>query len=143
MTTTSWFSAGDADRTCVHPFNNTKSCSELTWENATEVDVFIENLVIKNNARHPALRTDNKFGFNSVLVQVFDLAGNQTFPLPGSDPAAAFISLNGGGLDPSPLGVPINVKGYRVVLLFEGHDDPTCGGISELEIYASPIIGIV
>ena len=140
--TTSWFSAGDADRTCVHPFNNTKSCSELTWENAVETDVFIEELVIKNNANHPQLQTANKFGFNRVFVQVFDLAGNRTFPLPGADPANDFISLNGGGLDPSPLPVPINVKGYRVVLLFEGHDDPTCGGISELEIYATPITSV-
>lgn len=140
---TSWFSAGVEDRNCVHPFDSAKTCSLLAWENQTETDVFIESIGIVNNEQNPLLQTANKFGFNSVYVQVFDLVGTRTYPAdPNADAAGVNFSLNGAGLDPN-LDIPINVRGYRVLLLFEGHDDPTCGGISELEIYASPIIGIV
>jgi hypothetical protein len=141
--TSSWFSAGDEDRTCVNPVNPGRSCSELVWENATETDVFIESLGIFNNVENPLLQTANKFGFNSVYVQVFALDGTRTFPAdPNTDPAGVNFDLNGSGTDPN-LDIPINVKGHRVVLLFEGHDDPTCGGISELEVRATPITGIV
>ena len=31
----------------------------------------------------------------------------------------------------------LDVRGTRMELIFEGHDNPECGGISELQVFAA------
>ena len=66
------------------------------------------------------------FGFVGATVQVLDALGEVVFEqqvdLPGTP-------------DPD-ISVEPNVFGRTVRLLFEGHEDPTCGGFGELVVTA-------
>jgi hypothetical protein len=112
--TTSWFSAGDADG----------PTSEVGWTSGREE--LITEIRIVSNAAHAVPQFRRGFGFESVTVQVLDRNGAPTFeeshPLPGTP-------------DPEIVVTP-NVRGTSVLLRFEGHEDPTCGGIAELVVTA-------
>jgi hypothetical protein len=110
--TTSWFSAG----------SNTEPVTVFSWIGAQ--DDLITSVEVFSNSQHrdPSVRTG--FGFNTVTVQILDAAGavmyEETVALPGTP-------------DPDVLVKP-GVVGRTVLLVFSGHEDPTCGGISELRI---------
>jgi hypothetical protein len=122
--TTSWFSAGDADRTCV-PIAPGASCSDLLWVHGEPADVLIERVDVLNNSQHPDYPTG--FGFGSVTIEITNLSGvvvsRETYLLPGEDPDVV---------------VTPNVRGHSVHLVFEGHDSPDCGGISEFRVIGRP-----
>lgn len=112
---TSWFSAGSVVD---------GSTSFYRWDGAR--DDLITTVTVRSNASHsePSFRTG--FGFESVTVQVLDSAGaiafEQTIGLPGTP-------------DPDVTVQP-NVVGRSVLLIFNGHESPDCGGFSELQITA-------
>jgi len=112
--TTSWFSLGDKEG----------STSKLTWTGAR--DDVVNTVKIYDNSRHSNPNFRTAFGFGSVKVTLFNAAGaqvfDQTIPLSGRPDGDQTIT--------------INQTGRRLELLFSGHDDPTCGGIAELEINA-------
>jgi hypothetical protein len=122
--TTSWFSAGDADSSCT-PITPGASCSDLVWVHREPVDVLITWLEILNNSEHPDFPSG--FGFGSVTIEITNLAGvivhTETILLPGDDP---------------DIGISPGVRGHSVHLVFEGHDDPGCGGIAEFSVLALP-----
>jgi hypothetical protein len=118
--TTSWFSAGDDDASCV-PVTPDVLCSDLSWVRQDPGDVLIRGIEIINNSKHPDFPTG--FGFGSVVIIITNAAGTvvdqQTIPLPGEDPNVI---------------VAPNVMGHSVRFVFEGHDSPDCGGISEFRV---------
>ncbi len=113
--TTSWFSAGtQAD-------GNT---STYTWTGQRD-DRFI--LVrITNNSNHSVPQFRTGFGFETVTVQVLNTSGRPTFeqtvPYPQPPTEATVLT---------PL-----ATGRAIRLLLNGHEDPTCGGLSELFVAA-------
>jgi hypothetical protein len=82
--------------------------------------------IIGNGANaNPANRVG--FGFDSVNVAVNNSSGTAVFNgyagLPGSpDPDTSF---------------KMNVLGRVVVLTFNGHESPDCGGFAELRVFAT------
>jgi len=112
--TTSWFSIGTPD---VMP--------TYTW--TSPVDECISGIDFFNNVMHSnaSFRTD--FGFGTVTVNVRDVLGDvvwtDTRSLAGRpDPDVAFS--------------PGSVVGRSIELVFAMHDDPACGGFSELDVRA-------
>ena len=85
----------------------------------------ITSVGVLNNSQHPDFPTG--FGFGSVTIEVLNLAGvivhTETILMPGEDPDVVIAP---------------NVLGHSVHLVFEGHDSPDCGGISELVVLAAP-----
>jgi hypothetical protein len=110
---TSWFSAGPAADGGVSVFR---------WTGAR--DDVITSLAILSNAEHADASVRTGFGFESLTVQILDAGGAVVFE--------QTVSL-GGTPDPDITFTP-NVVGREVVLSFTGHEDPTCGGISELQV---------
>jgi hypothetical protein len=113
--TTSWFSTGPGAG---------GSPSIYRWTGTR--DDLIANVTVLSNAQHsePSFRTG--FGFGSVTVQVLDAADNVVFE--------ETVALDGTP-DPDVVVRP-GVVGRTVVLSFAGHEDPGCGGFSELQIEA-------
>ena len=109
-TRTSWFSAG--------PRNGTTS---YTWQGP---DAHIQSATIVSNRDHPEFPTG--FGFGNVTMQLFDAAGTKVFEQSAALP---------GTPDPDVTFQP-NAVGNKIVLIFSGHEDPTCGGFSELQVVA-------
>ena len=113
--TTSWFSGGS---------NADGETSQFTW--AVEADSTIAQIKIIGNGNDADSATRNGFGFESVTIQVFNAKGTNVFsqdvPLPGTP-------------DPDVVVTP-NAVGSVVVLLFNGHENPKCGGFAELEVDA-------
>jgi hypothetical protein len=101
------------------------SCSDLVWVHDDPGDVLIGRIEILNNSQHPDF--PRGFGFGSVTIEVVNQSGvivhTETILLPGDDPDVV---------------VNPNVPGHAVHLVFESHDNPDCGGISELRVFASP-----
>ncbi|MFQ5639011.1 MAG: Ig-like domain-containing protein [bacterium] len=119
---TSWFSAGpSAD-------GNT---STFTWTSSQ--DVFIGTTGIFNNAFHdnPNFRTG--FGFQGVTFQVFsgpDATGTMVFEEIADYPKTFPV------VRVSPF-----VAGRSIRLLLNDHEDPSCGGFSELLIVGLDLSG--
>ena len=111
---TSWFSLGDREGTT----------SKLTWTGAR--DDLVNTVKIFDNSRHSNLDFRTRFGFGSVKVTLFNAAGTQVF-----DQTIPLTNRPDGDQT-----ITVNQTGRRLELLFTGHDDPTCGGIAELEINA-------
>lgn len=113
--TTSWFSSGPGPN---------GGPSVYRWTGAR--DDLITSVALFSNAQNsePSFRTG--FGFGSVTIQVLDANQNvlfeETVPLDGTP-------------DPD-VKVRPGVVGRTVVLTLTGHEDPTCGGFSELQIEA-------
>ena len=111
--TTSWFSGGSI---------NDGAETVYTW--SLPRDELIVGVDVINNANHanPDFRT--RYGFEEVAIEVLDAAGSpvysETLALPGQP-------------DPN-LRVRPNVTGRTVALHFHGHEEPDCGGISELVV---------
>ena len=110
---TSWFSQGP---------EGGGGPSVYSWSTVT--DRCIARIEVDDNSQHaqPSFRTG--FGFESATVRV--LQGNtvvfeETVLLPGT-PDGAFAVDTGG------------VEGSRVILELSGHEDPTCGGFSEVRV---------
>jgi len=114
--TTSWFSAGSGIDGSV---------SSFTWQ--AFQDEFITNIDVVSNASHQVPEFRSGFGFTAVTVRVLGSTGTVDFEqrveLPGTP-------------DPN-IAVSPNVFGQTVQLLFEGHEDPSCGGFGELVVTAS------
>jgi hypothetical protein len=113
--TTSWFSAGPG----------AGGSTQYTWIGPR--DDFIATLAILNNRLHenPDFRT--RFGFGHVRLEIFK--GGATS---GTPEFRQEIDLSG---SPDPnVNIQPNVVGNRVVLTFTGHEDPECGGFSELQV---------
>ncbi|MGQ0618006.1 MAG: DUF6777 domain-containing protein [Acidimicrobiia bacterium] len=119
---TSWFSAGEfADG----------DTSTYTW--SVDEPVPIVRIEVLSNARHddPALRTG--FGFVTMTIEVFDVNGDRVYesadiPLAGTPDPDVSVELDIGGS---------TVRGTEVRISLTGHEDPTCGGFSELRILTS------
>jgi hypothetical protein len=110
---TAWFSDGAAGgETETYRWTGTR-------------DDRIASIAILSNAQHatPQFRS---FGFGSVRIQVLDIAGVPVFDAVRDLPGAT---------DPDIDVAPV-VVGHSVLLTFTGHDDPSCGGFSELHIVA-------
>jgi hypothetical protein len=112
---TSWFSKGDADG----------ATSTFTWRGAT--DSMITRVSVIGNSRHAnaAFRTGQ--GFNSSTVEVLDAAGTVVFTQAFSGPGSA---------SPNLTATP-NVVGRSIRLRLTGHENPQCGGFSELTVEAA------
>jgi hypothetical protein len=115
--TTSWFSAGPAN----------DGTSTYTWTGRQED--FIASLTILNNELHERTDFRTGFGFGRVRIEVFSGGAPAGTPVFRQD-----VDLSG---SPDP-NVTVNpsVRGSRVVLTFTGHEDPSCGGFSELQVGA-------
>ena len=111
--TTSWFSSGPEAG---------GGSSIYRWEGAR--DDLITTVEIISNASHSVAEFRTGFGFEAVLVQILDTAGNVVF-----EETVGLV----GTPDPDVLVHP-GVVGRSVVLAFSGHEDPTCGGFGELRI---------
>lgn len=108
---TSWFSDGEAG-------------GEIeTFQWTGRRDDFISSISILSNREHPQFPG---FGFGSVRVDVLDVQGTVVFTRSFSLP---------GDTDPDVTVSP-NLLGRTVLLTFTGHDDPSCGGFSELSVIA-------
>jgi hypothetical protein len=79
-----------------------------------------------SNVAHQTQSFRTGFGFSSVVIEVLTsegfLAFEERVELPGTP-------------DPT-ISVSPNVFGQTVLLSFEGHEDPTCGGFGELVVTA-------
>lgn len=116
---TSWFSRGSE-------FKGGDNPSTYTWDiGATRC---ISRIILRNNSANTEPDFQEGYGFQSVTVRVFidgtSLVYEETFPLPGT-PDPLVMAETGG------------VVGSRVVLEWDGHENPSCGGFSELEIWGS------
>jgi hypothetical protein len=112
---TSWFSSGPGPEGAPSVYRWTGTHDDL-----------ITAVVLLSNAQHsePSFRTG--FGFGSVTIQVLNAIGSVVFE--------ETIALDG---TPDPdITVQPGVVGRTVVLSLAGHEDPTCGGFSELQIEA-------
>jgi hypothetical protein len=110
---TSWFSDGDVGG----------SDETFRWTGAQ--DDVITSIAVLSNAQHanPEFRT---FGFGSVRIQVLTADDTPVFDVTRGLPGAT---------DPDIEVFP-EVAGRVVLLTFHGHDDPACGGFSELQVVA-------
>jgi hypothetical protein len=108
---TSWFSNGAGDG----------PTETFRWTG--QRDDVIASVAILSNAQHPQFPG---FGFGSVQIEVRDASDGVVFGETRTLPGAT---------DPDVTVSP-NVVGRSVLLTFTGHDDPTCGGFSELVITA-------
>jgi hypothetical protein len=117
--TTSWFSGGS---------NADGADSTYTWELPGPGQMTFDSITIKGNGNNSMRNARQNFGFESVTIAVVDLSGiatfEQTLELPGTP-------------DPTVTVSPGEV-GHEIVLTFHGHEDPTCGGFSELEVTGHP-----
>ncbi len=112
--TTSWFSNGPgADGTTT-----------LRWTG--KEDLLITEVSLLNNSQNSDASVRKGFGFGTVKVQILDAAGKVVFEeivaLPGTPDPDVYVRPN--------------VRGRSVVSIFSGHEDKTCGGISECQIKA-------
>jgi hypothetical protein len=108
---TSWFSDGEAGG----------PTETFSWTGAR--DDVLASIAILSNAQHPQFPG---FGFGSVQIEVRDAGGETVFGESRSLP----------GITDPDVTVSPNVTGRSVLLTFTGHDDPACGGFSELVIVA-------
>lgn len=110
--TTSWFSDGAWDG----------PTEQFTW--TADHTEWVDQVVVQNNALNAQGFVG--FGFETVDVVLRDRGGAVTFaqtvPLPG---------------DTDPLiSVSVGAFGESLELNYTNHDDPACGGFSELEVWA-------
>jgi hypothetical protein len=78
----------------------------------------------QHDGANPSFRTG--FGFDSVVVRLMrggQAVEEQSIALTGTPDPDVVAEFNGTGAD-------------AVALIFSGHEDPTCGGISELVVRA-------
>lgn len=110
---TSWFSNGASDG------------PEETFRWTGTHDDVIASIAVLSNAQNadPNTRT---FGFGSLRIQVLTASGSTVLDVTRDLPGAT---------DPDIEVFP-EVTGRAVLLTFSGHDDPTCGGFSELQVVA-------
>ena len=101
---TSWFSTGPGAGPSVYTWSGPRA-------EFTEVTII-------GNASHNTVEFRQGFGFASVTLEVYDGA-NVVWSSTGP----------GTGWQFRP-----NATGNRLVLTFTGHQDPTCGGFSELVV---------
>ncbi len=113
---TSWFSLGS---------NVDGDTSTFRW--SAPSDVHITRVDIDGNAQNARPDFRNKFGYNSVTVQVLTADGSVVFTrdvdLPGTP-------------DPN-ISVAPDMVGRTIVLLLHGHEAPDCGGFAELRVFAA------
>jgi hypothetical protein len=125
---TSWVSAGDADLSCVGLTCRRLSWSGISWLPPGVRPMLISEIRILNSSLHP--EPEFQTGFGSVIISITSGDGFESV-------FSQELDLNGTGPDPDIVVQP-NVVGDRVAISFVGHDNPTNGGISELEIIAVP-----
>ena len=112
---TSWFSAGPEPQGGPTIFLWTGRQEDL-----------ISSVAVFSNALNNDPSVRRNFGFGSVVVQVLNASGTVVFQ--------QFVDLPG---TPDPnITVQPRVVGRAVRLLFSGHEDPHCGGFSELQVFA-------
>jgi hypothetical protein len=108
---TSWFSDGEVGG------------ESETFQWMARQDNLIGSVTFQSNREHPQFPG---FGFGSLRVDVLDAQGAAVF--------TSSLALPG-ATDPDITVFP-NVIGRTVLLTFTGHDDPSCGGFSELIVVA-------
>ncbi len=116
---TSWFSTG--------PEGDGTTPSVYTWTLGQAR--CINSIVVADNASHANAGFQQGFGFNLATVRVLhgtDVMYQELVPLPG-DPDGQFIVDTGG------------VPATQVLLELSGHEDPSCGGFSELTVLGGNI----
>lgn len=109
---TSWFSSGPGQGDSI-----------FTWSGPA---VEIERIEVTGNGSHsnPDFRTN--YGFASMTVEV--LSGGQVV-------FSQVVSMAGTPDRPGPVDVG-GISGDQVRLILSGHEDPSCGGFSELRVIA-------
>jgi hypothetical protein len=125
---TSWVSSGDADLACVGLSCRQETWSGIVWLTPGRGPMTIAEIRILNSSLNPD--PELQPGFGSVIITITS----------GDSFAEVFrqeLDLNGEGPDPD-VAVQPNVVGDRIAISFVGHDTATSGGISELEIVATP-----
>ncbi len=112
---TSWFSNGDSDGTS----------STFTWSAPREVLIFAVEVFDNSFHSTPEFRTG--FGFARITIQVFS-GTNGT----GVMRLERTVDYPSGPDDPAAVG--LGVPGRSVRLILQDHQDPSCGGFSELQV---------
>ncbi|MEM6290106.1 MAG: hypothetical protein AAGA54_02540 [Myxococcota bacterium] len=110
---TSWFSTGP---------EGGGAPSVYTW--SLPVARCVNRIIVADNAAHSNAEFREGFGFNSATVRVIDgdiPVYEELIPLP-NDPDGEFVVNTGG------------VVATRVLLELSGHENPSCGGFSELTV---------
>ena len=119
--TTSWFSTGpDAGST------------ELSWTSTR--DDCITAVRILNNGEHAEPAFQEGFGFGSARIRLFrTTAAIESFEVEVdlSEMPDPDVMIEVTGDDGTP-----GVLAGRLEIVFSGHEDPTCGGISEVGVSA-------
>ncbi|MEM9304959.1 MAG: hypothetical protein AAGE01_22800 [Pseudomonadota bacterium] len=112
-TATNWFSDGDSDG----------DTEVFTWTRLVPGDVRITRIQVDPET----FMGGGDFGFATAQLRMFDAAGVLRFAGPARPQSGFRVDLN----EIFP-GTPAN----RVELVLAGHQDPICGGFSELRIFA-------
>ena len=110
---TSWFSTGP---------EGGGAPSVYTW--SLPVERCVNRIIVADNAAHGNDEFRQGFGFNSATVRVVNgdtPVYEELVPLP-NDPDGEFVVDTGG------------VVATRVLLELSGHENPSCGGFSELTV---------
>ena len=113
---TSWFSAG--------PIVDGNT-STYTWLGQQDNTFFM--IALLNNSMHAAPQFRSGFGFETVTAQVLDSGDTVQFEQTVAYPKTA--------QEPVIFILPL-VTGRTVRLLLRGHEDPTCGGFGEINLFA-------
>lgn len=114
---TSWFSAGaQADR----------NGASFTWTAPRNIQISTVRVI--GNEQNATIAFRHNEGFNQTEVKILNAAGAVVF-----DQA----NIPGPGNNAPDVTVSPNVLGSVIQLLFTGHEDPACGGFSELQVIGS------
>ena len=111
---TSWFSSGP----------ESSGPTTFLWTGLR--DDLISSISVLSKALNDDPSVRRNFGFGSVTVQILNASGAVVFQQSVSLPSTP---------DPDIVVQP-RVIGRAVRLLFSGHEDPGCGGFSELQVFA-------
>ncbi len=111
----SWFSDGDPDG---------ENDSEVyTWTFGGDNDIFLARV----ETDPEQFNGGGQFGFATVTVRVLDAGGGEVFN-------TGAIGLSEFRVDISEV-FPAGLAGRTVQLVLVGHQDPSCGGFSELRVF--------
>lgn len=122
---TSWFSSGP---------EGAGAPSVYTWRldpSGPYTEICIDQVHFFDNTDHFNMDFRDGYGFASATIRLIDANDQPVFerlvPLP-EDPDGDHDVVTGG------------VTAQRVVLELSGHENPTCGGFSELQIFGSTTV---
>lgn len=124
---TSWFSTGPEAGGAPSVF---------TWRlDETDGEICIDQIHFYDNSEHTDPSFRSGFGFASATIRLIDANDTPVFerivPLPNTPPE---------NVDGDHIVEAGGVFAQRVVLELSGHENTTCGGFSELQIFGSTML---